>query len=358
MEDTKKLSRTLLQAEKLVKNLLVVLSQKEKYVIQKRFNLDNTRKQTLEEIGQHFSVTRERIRQIEKSALTKLRRNVFNTDLTNIHEFIYAILENNGGIMREVQLINELLLVLKTNEDVNVNVVKLAVHLDERTICRSNTINFYPYVFLKGISESMLKRVSERGYNLLKKKGNILKNDTIVKRIQKALAKKADLSPEFILASLSVTKKIKILQKGVGLMEWRHINPKTLGDKILYILRESKKPLHFVEIANRIINAQFDKKRVNVQAVHNELIRNDRFVLIGRGIYALQEWGYKHGNVADVIEEILKGTEMLHQDEIAKEVLKRRQVKKITIMLSLKNKPQFERVGRFYYKFNGKTATA
>jgi hypothetical protein len=40
--------------------------------------------------------------------------------------------------------------------------------------------------------------------------------------------------------------------------------------------------------------------------VHNELIRNKDFVLVGRGIYALKEWGYEPGTVSHVIEAILK----------------------------------------------------
>jgi hypothetical protein len=86
-----------------------------------------------------------------------------------------------------------------------------------------------------------------------------------------------------------------------------------------------------------------------MQAVHNELIRHKDFVLIGRGIYALKEWGYSHGTVAEVIESILKDKESLSEDEIIAEVLKKRQVKPITIILNLKNKDQFTRVGRKQY---------
>ena len=94
----------------------------------------------------------------------------------------------------------------------------------------------------------------------------------------------------------------------------------------------------------------FDSKTINTQAVHNELIRHNGFVLIGRGIYALSEWGYSEGTVSDVIVEILRERGELKRDEIIAEVLKRRQVKKITIQLNLKNKPMFQRVGRDVYK--------
>ncbi|HMR01199.1 MAG TPA: hypothetical protein PKA32_02305, partial [Candidatus Gracilibacteria bacterium] len=96
-------------------------------------------------------------------------------------------------------------------------------------------------------------------------------------------------------------------------------------------------------------DANFDQKSVNLQAVHNELIRYGDFILIGRGIYALKEWGFSSGTVADIIEAILKGKEQMSEDEIIDAVLEQRQVKPITIILNLKNKSQFVRVGRKRY---------
>ena len=53
--------------------MLGSLTQREQRVLQLRFGLDDGRSRTLEEVGQEFSVTRERIRQIEAKALRKLR---------------------------------------------------------------------------------------------------------------------------------------------------------------------------------------------------------------------------------------------------------------------------------------------
>ena len=116
------------------------------------------------------------------------------------------------------------------------------------------------------------------------------------------------------------------------------------------MLRNETKPLHFNQISEKITKAQFDNRAVNVQAVHNELIRHQQFVLIGRGIYALGEWGYESGTVAEVIGKILEDVKDLSEEEIIERVLDRRQVKKITIILALKNNPKFSRVGRKRYK--------
>jgi DNA-directed RNA polymerase delta subunit len=108
--------------------------------------------------------------------------------------------------------------------------------------------------------------------------------------------------------------------------------------------------MHFNDISEAIKKSEFKRKDVTTQAIHNELIKDKRFVLIGRGIYALKEWGYKKGTVADIITEVLKEAgEPLHRDEIVKRVLKSRYVKETTILLNLQGKKQFQRVAKATY---------
>ncbi len=115
-------------------------------------------------------------------------------------------------------------------------------------------------------------------------------------------------------------------------------------------MKKNKEPLHFTKIADEINIIWPKKKRTNSQTAHNELIKDDRFVLIGRGIYALKEWGYEKGTVLDIIIEIMseKNKEM-KQEKIVKEVLAKRQVKENTIILNLQNKKYFEKLdGKIY----------
>ncbi|MGB4420702.1 MAG: hypothetical protein WBI29_02805, partial [Candidatus Saccharimonadales bacterium] len=129
--------------------------------------------------------------------------------------------------------------------------------------------------------------------------------------------------------------------------------PKNIRDKIYVILEKNNKPMHFSEIAKSIKNSEFKRKDVTTQAIHNELIKDKRFVLIGRGIYALESWGFDKGTVADVIAKVLKkASEPLHRDEIVRRVLKSRQVKETTILLNLQSKPQFKRVAKATYTLN------
>ena len=100
----------------------------------------------------------------------------------------------------------------------------------------------------------------------------------------------------------------------------------------------------------RKILSDFKRKNVTIQAIHNELIKDPRFVLIGRGIYALDSWGYKKGTVSDIIVEIMKKAKKpLTREEIVKEVLHARKVKETTILLNLQNKNLFIKVDKNSY---------
>ena len=111
--------------------------------------------------------------------------------------------------------------------------------------------------------------------------------------------------------------------------------------------------MHFTEIATAIKESDFKRRDVTTQAIHNELIKDGRFVLVGRGIYALAEWGYSQGTVADIIANILKKESPLHRDEIVKRVLKQRHVKPTTIILNLQGKDKFKRVAKATYALAG-----
>lgn len=343
-------TQTLVELNELVNNLLLLLSEKEKTVIKKRFNLDGKGRYTLERIGKDFVVTRERIRQIEKNALNKMKRNVFNTTLKNLHEFISETLRENGGVLKRDSLFKELTKCIPSSKRIDNDKLILSLTLNQEIECIGNTINFHPHIKEKGISDNALKEVSENLVNDLSKHGDVKTIGKLQLDLKKTL-EKHNVESITLKSLVDIDKRLTITNDdNVGLLEWRHIHPRTLRDKILFILRNENKPLHFVHIAEKITKAQFDNRDVNIQAVHNELIRHPQFVLIGRGIYALGEWGYESGTVAEVIEKILDGIKDLSEEDIIHRVLERRQVKKITIILALKNNPKFSRVGRKRYK--------
>lgn len=335
----------------IIEDMFLVLTAKEKEVIIKRFSLDNKPKQTLEKIGQAFSVTRERIRQIEKIALGKLRRTVDNSKLSHINKIAKEILDLNGGLLIEKKLVSEILNKIMSSQPVDANIIKLALNINPDIVKMDKTNIFQPFWRLQYIPLDTIKKIITKGIALLNKKSDVISDAEMIAELKDGL-KEQKVDPALILSAMEVDKRAKRVREGFGLMSWRHINPRSIRDKAYIILKKETSPLHFVDIANKISEAGFDKKVVTTQAVHNELIRYDQFVLVGRGLYALKEWGFKKGTVADVIEELLKKKSPMTKQEIIEGVLKQRQVKKGTISLNLQKNPKFVRVGRAVYKLS------
>lgn len=326
--------------------LLVLLSQKERYVIQRRFNLDNKYRATLEEIGKHFDVTRERIRQIEKNALQKLKRNIEKFQVCAMNNLAFKYLREHGGIMRQDELVSKL---FSSGKEFSLSTVLLILSLDKRFNRFGNTIFYHPYFQIAEMGTDTMQKILDHSLAILRNKGDLLELDELVKEVLARLELRYTLEKAMFLSAYTIHKSFKVIDSKIGLVEWRHIHPRTLRDKIYYVLRRKRTAMHFVDIANDIAASNFDKKNLNLQAIHNELIRHNDFVLIGRGIYALKEWGYTHGTVADVITTLLKDNDPMSEEEIIAGVLQHRQVKPITIILNLKNKPRFVRVGRKRY---------
>jgi DNA-directed RNA polymerase delta subunit len=341
---------TTLDLNEVIDDMFMVLTDKEKEVIIRRFSLNSGPKETLEKIGKSFSVTRERVRQIENAALNKLRRTVDNTKLKAIIRMAKEILAEEGSVMLEKTLISKILLTINHVETpVDGNAIRLALNIDEDILRIKYTNNYFPAWRLDDVKEKDIHIISNLAQKILNKKKEIMNEADLVKEVQNDLTK--HYSGKFIAACFTIDKQLKAVEgHRWGLITWRHINPKSIRDKAYIILKSTDKPMHFVDIANSIINFGFDKKTVTTQAVNNELIRGEQFVLVGRGLYALREWGYMEGTVSDVIERILReNAKPMQKSDIVQEVLKVRKVKVGTIALNLQKNPKFVRVGRAVY---------
>ena len=339
--------------QELLESLFMVLTEKEALVIQKRFALQGEQKQTLEKIGKHFNVTRERIRQIESIALSKLKRTVRTTRLDEVNGLAKEILGLNGGLLREDKLITACLKRIVGAKEVDGAVLRLSFSIDPDLILGSRAQTFIPFWRLESLSMDDVSLIVNNIIKILKKRKNCMSPEEIVSAIQALnLFEGRVPSKELVVSCLEIDERLREISEGWGLTEWRFVRPRSIRDKVEIILRKSGEPLHFMEIANRIKEAAFDHKNVTVQAVHNELIRYPQFVLVGRGLYALREWGYEPGTVADVIEKILIDKGPLSKKEIIAEVSKQRTVKVGTISLNLQKMPYFKRVGRAVYAFD------
>ena len=160
------------------------------------------------------------------------------------------------------------------------------------------------------------------------------------------LAEKHSQKEKVLESYIEISKDIqKNLEGNYGLKNWLEINPRGIKDKAYLVLKRKQEPLHFKDIANLIEGLPFENAGpVHTATVHNELIKDNRFVLVGRGLYALTDWGYMPGVVKDVIKNILKQSKRpLTKDEVCEKVQEQRFVKENTVLLNLQDKNLFAR---------------
>lgn len=340
MEDTAKLD-----IKKSTKEILETIERdREREIISRRFGLYD-RKETLEQIGELLGITRERVRQLEKAILIRLKIAA-EKDLPHItaveKEFVKHLSE-----MGRASRVSELAAKVGENGDDRdkAHVAFLATLAPNLTVLDEND-DYYQAVAIKEYYDE--KQLKDRVAEVVK---TIKEHGTPVTISELHGKLNGFEHPEHVRALASISKKLANLKDQWGLVKWPLVNPKNIRDKIYVILQEQNSPMHFSEIAGKIKDSDFKRKDVTTQAIHNELIKDGRFVLIGRGIYALKEWGYQKGTVADIITKILKkNKEPMHRDDIVREVLKSRQVKETTILLNLQGKPQFKRVAKATYE--------
>lgn len=306
--------------QKICRELLKDLPARQKEVISRRFGLNGTEKETLEFIGQSFGITRERVRQIEKDGFLKMKPRV--AQYQKVFQFFAQYLKKCGGLKKEAILLEDL-----AGKKQKAQVYFLLTISGNFTRFGENE-DFYSFWAVDKNSLDLAKKIIGTLFNKLKEAGKPLN----LKELISFLAFQGS-----ILEYLEISKKILRNSEGLyGLRDWPEINPRGVKDKAYLVFKKMQKPLHFNEVAKLIEGAL-------TQTVHNELIKDPRFVLVGRGVYALKEWGYEPGQVKDVISRILKTAGPLTQSEILERVFKQRLVKESTILLNLANKKYFLR---------------
>lgn len=333
-----------LQIEKIVTDVLGTIErEREREIISRRFGLFD-RKETLEQIGELLGITRERVRQLEKAVVARLKTQAEAGQLPHVAMVQDAFIELLGDMGNAARVSNLSAKLNKDNSRIDQSRVSFLAQLSPKLVVIDENDHYYLSVALKAVHDE--KKVKQQVEQILAAVKQIGEPATI-----EEVAKAANMeNVKHVAALASTSKALATLNGRWGLIKWPMVNPKNIRDKIYVILKENGKQMHFNEISDAIKASDFKRKDVTTQAIHNELIKDKRFVLIGRGIYALKEWGYKKGTVSDVITEVLKKAgEPLHRDEIVKQVLKSRYVKETTILLNLQGKPQFKRVAKATY---------
>ncbi len=349
--------------------VLRCLPERSREMVAKRFGLRNNREKTLKEVGEDYGISRERVRQIEKAALGKLKKIESNRSAVNVFGCLRRIIVKRGGVIGERNLMKIILgkennypvkgaLFLALKLDKEMERIKEDSYFARRWVCDVPLeVSLVPFDKEGNLKEGNLER--QVGFvNYLLEFFNSAKRIINSEEMMDLFKNKSSLNlpgnseREILLSYLEPSKLIEQNYFGQwGLKSWPEIKPRSIKDKIYMALTKEKRPLHFVEIAETINEICQDKKLAKPQTVHNELIKDERCVLIGRGIYALREWGYQEGIVKEVIAEVLKKkNRAMNKDEIVEEVLEKRMIKKNTVIVNLKNHECFVRMDGGRYK--------
>lgn len=328
-----------------------------KEVISRRFGLKDGQRHTLEAIGQDHGITRERVRQIEEGGLKTLKQAKIIDKFQPVLKVMDEHLKDHGELKKEHQLYEDLTYVCYPVKEIEK--LKKEGNVAELERCKS------AFYFIMSLGDNFQRLPeSDYFYSAWTNNKNSVKAarrtvDSLIKHLdskkqvftrEELLAAAKSLFPELsenaIHSYVDASKHIEQNSLGnFGLVHWPEISPRGVKDKAYIILKNAGKPLHFSEVTAQINRVLPSSRQAYVQTVHNELIKDKRFVLVGRGLYALAEWGYEPGTVAETITQILKkeGRPMT-KEEIVKKVLEKRMVKENTVLINLQNRKIFDRV--------------
>lgn len=322
-----------------VKRLLSVLPPRARDVVESRYGLGNkAERMTLESIGKTYKITRERVRQIENYAFGVIRKSDAYKKEKAAFDELEKLIDTLGGVVHEEDFLNYV-----TDDEGLQNYIHFLLVLGDPFKKRKDDPDFHHRWY---VSEEVVEKVEsslKKLYENLSDEDLVPESEMIATFLEtvKDVAEKYK-NEEIAKRWLSLSKKVGRNPLGEwGASESSNVKAKGMRDYAYLAIRRHGSPMHFTEVA-KAIQKLFDRT-AHVATCHNELIKDPRFVLVGRGLYALKEWGYSQGVVKDVIRDILKRNGPLTKDEIIDKVLKERYVKDNTIVVNLQNQALFKK---------------
>lgn len=348
--------------EQIVKGLLALISQREAKILTLRYGFESEKGMTLDAIGKLFNLTRERVRQLENQAVKNITKsNKYEEIVSPFSRLIIDLVSEHGGVVSEEFLITRLK-ELSANDKQTIAHIKFLLANFLFGLEKVEHSDFKPGWKSLDITFDLVMEIILTLEKILIDNQKIMPEEELIEHFKKTsyyqekmnqvneLLQKSNSNLNYILnAYLHASKKFSATPfKQWGLSSWEHASPKRINGKIYLVMLHQQKPLHFTEIAD-IINGHWPEGRqVKTATVHNELIFDSRFVLVGRGVYGLKEWGYTEGNVKKVVAEVIKEKGALTEAEIIKIVSEKKMVKPATIKLALKDLNIFDKKDNKY----------
>ena len=336
-----------LNSQEVAQQFLGILPKRMHKILEMRFGLCGTGEQmTLEAIGNKYGITRERVRQVEADAFSRIRKSPLMDTLSGVFIGIEEYLKANGGVVNE-----RVLLETMAPRPRHQNYVYFLMALNSKALVHVNENDAYHARWTHSQSaENNAHKTISHATEELRKIGKPVSETKLYEILSaSSLSALGSAVPQTALAHwLGISKAIAQNHFGEwGLVEFPTIKPRGVRDLSYLVMSKTQKPMHFSDVAKAISAAT--GKKTHIQTVHNELIKDDRFVLVGRGLYALSEWGYESGTVRDIITKILHEKSSLSKNEIIAAVAERRFVKPNTIVVNLDNRRYFKKLpdGRY-----------
>jgi len=329
----------------LIKRLLASVPERAREVLTRRFGLGaNPERETLEAIGDIFGITRERVRQIEEAGLDAVRASRAFKETRTAFEEIAKYIHSLGAIVPEATLLASL-----GKDEKSRNRFRFFLMVDSSFFRERETNDFLARWHVDHTTAKHIHDALSKLYASLSD-DEVITEAEILNRFLDELKNVNDTykNEEVLKRWLSLSKRIG----SNPLAEWGRTNApairiKGIRDYAYLAIKRHGSPMHFSEVSKAI--ATLFSKKAHVATTHNELIKDPRFVLVGRGLYALTEWGYTPGVVRDVIREAIEKEGPMKKDEIVKRVKKARFVKDNTILVNLNDPRYFKRLkdGRY-----------
>ncbi len=321
------------------RHLLSILTKRGQDVLASRYGLGpKAVRLTLDAIGKKYNITRERVRQIENHSLATIRKSKVYKDSEPIFTELKEVILGLGGLVAEKDLLKHFSKDLSTQNHFHFLLV-----IGEEFKREKEDEEFRHRWHVDAELSEKIKNALRKLYSKLSDDELIVEGDLISSFLEevKDLNEKYK-NDEVIKRWLSISHKIGKNPLGEwGRSSSPNVNAKGMRDYAFLVIRKHGSPIHFKEVA-KAITLYFNKK-AHVATTHNELIKDPRFVLVGRGLYALSEWGYMSGVVKDVIRKILEKEGPLSKEKIIEKVLKERYVKENTILVNLQNSKYFKK---------------
>jgi hypothetical protein len=327
------------KTKQVTKRILGDLPKRAYDVVVNRFGItEDAERKTLEAIGAKYGITRERVRQIENSALGLIRKSQAFKAEKAVFEELKKLIHTLGAIVSESDLLNHI-----SKDKLTQNHINLYLSLSDEFTKHKEDEHFKSRWSVDG-------EVSDKIHKSLKSLYAGLSENELISEgelVKKFLEEVKDLSEQY--KSEEIARRWLGLSKTISknpLGEWgkstsSSIKTRGVKDYAFLMMRKHGSPMHFREVAKAVAST-FDKN-CHVATCHNELIKDARFVLVGRGIYALAEWGYKSGVVREVIKELLAKNGPMSKEDIVDQVMKERYLKKNTILVNLQNSKYFKK---------------